>query len=97
MLAALLIFVLVGCFGLFAALRPKELYTLLLSRIPTQGTIGQSQSVVSYGVGDFWRLHSHRHSDPLSAEMEPSGPGSWAFILSRLRRGIFVVGNRTSA
>src|SRR5215469_2915294 len=45
----------------------------------------------------FWRVHHSRHGDSASQHVESIGLRVWAFVLSRLRHGLRLVGNRTPA
>src|SRR5215469_5340431 len=45
----------------------------------------------------FWCVHHSRHSDSASQHVESIGSRVWAFVLSRLRHGLRLVGNRTPA
>jgi hypothetical protein len=75
MLAGLLIFALVGCMGLFAALRPETYARYFFGGISAQGALRRLQGPFIDRLDNLFCLHDCHHSSTFREQAQFLGPG----------------------
>ena len=98
MLAGLLIFALIGCMGLQrCGLKPMLVIfwrNISVRRSPASSRV---QGTFIDRLDNFFCLHYCHHSSSIGEQAQLLGPGFWPFVLSGLRRGLYLVGSQTLA
>ena len=92
MIVVILVFALLGCMGLFAALRPEAYSRYLFGRTPAQGLIRQFQGNLIHWLDNFGGMPYGRPRDSISKPLERCRPDCESPFLSGLRCGIRLVG-----
>ena len=97
MFARLLLFGLVGCVRLFAALRPEEWTRYFLAEWQRRALSANTKVRFICGMGGRLFLHRHFHRVPVSPQMAGCCPSLGTVAIPRLCRRVSMVGYFASA